>query len=120
MQATNRANLGTVELFAAVLVAALIATATPASAGESAATQPAAKPSAPVQWVAVFTGEYVNGVPVYRLPTVSVSANRKVELAKMAQEDKLARAKHARPKAAAEQSAQTADKATMAINTLHR
>ncbi len=39
---------------------------------------------------AVATGEYVNGVPVYRLPTVSVTASRKAELAKMAREEAVA------------------------------
>lgn len=37
-----------------------------------------------------FTGEYANGVPVYRLPSVSVTASRKEELAKIAEEDRLA------------------------------
>lgn len=39
-----------------------------------------------------FTGEYVNGSPVYRLPPITVTANRKAELAKLAREDRLASA----------------------------
>jgi hypothetical protein len=34
-----------------------------------------------------FTGTYVNGAPVYRLPTISVSASRAVEMARIEQED---------------------------------
>jgi hypothetical protein len=42
---------------------------------------------------AVATGEFVNGVPVYRLPSVNVTASRKAELAKMAQEEAVAMAR---------------------------
>jgi len=41
----------------------------------------------------VATGEYVNGLPVYRLPSVSVTVSRKAELAKMAQEEAVASAR---------------------------
>jgi hypothetical protein len=40
--------------------------------------------------VGVRTGEYENGVPVYRLPTVTVSVSRSEELAKMAREEPVA------------------------------
>jgi hypothetical protein len=40
--------------------------------------------------VGVRTGEYENGVPVYRLPTVTVSVSRSEELAKMALEEPVA------------------------------
>jgi hypothetical protein len=33
--------------------------------------------------VAVFTGRYVDGLPVYRLPPVNVIASRKTEVAKI-------------------------------------
>lgn len=42
---------------------------------------------------AVPTGEYVDGVPVYRLPSVNVTASRKAELAKMAREEAVALAR---------------------------
>jgi len=45
--------------------------------------------SAPAM-VGSFTGEYVDGAPVYRLPSVTVTANKKEELAKIAEEDRLA------------------------------
>ena len=38
----------------------------------------------------VPTGEYQNGVPVYRLPTLTVSVSRSEELAKMALEEPVA------------------------------
>jgi hypothetical protein len=41
----------------------------------------------------VFTGRYVDGAPVYRLPSVSVSVNRKAELAKIEREEKDASAR---------------------------
>lgn len=37
-----------------------------------------------------FTGEYVNGSPVYRLPSITVTVSRKAELARLAREDRLA------------------------------
>ena len=40
--------------------------------------------------VGVATGEYVDGVPVYRLPTVNVTVSRKAALAEMAKEDAVA------------------------------
>ena len=40
--------------------------------------------------VAFATGEYVGGVPVYRLPSVNVTVSRKAALAEMAKEDAVA------------------------------
>jgi hypothetical protein len=46
----------------------------------------------PGQSVAVFTGTYENGTPVYRgFPPITVIASRKVELAKIAREEQLTR-----------------------------
>jgi hypothetical protein len=39
-----------------------------------------------------FTGTYVNGAPVYRMATISVSATRAVEMARIEQEDLRAQA----------------------------
>lgn len=47
---------------------------------------------APVPVVGVATGEYVNGTPVYRLPSVNVTVSRSAELAKIAREEALASA----------------------------
>jgi hypothetical protein len=38
--------------------------------------------------VGVPTGEFVDGVAVYRLPTINVTANRSEELARIAAEEK--------------------------------
>jgi len=38
----------------------------------------------------VATGEYVDGLPVYRLPSVNVTVSRSAELARIAREDALA------------------------------
>lgn len=43
----------------------------------------------------------VNGVPVYRLPPIIVTANRKVELAKITREETIARAKRSHADVAA-------------------
>jgi len=39
-----------------------------------------------------FTNTDVNGVPVYRMPAISVSSSRTVEMARIEQEDQRARA----------------------------
>ena len=52
------------------------------------------------QEVGIFTGTFEQGAPVYRLPPVNVVATRKVELAKTEREERLARARQARAKAA--------------------
>jgi hypothetical protein len=75
-------------LGAAVLLATAAAAAAgpvgPASAGET---------SAQAQTVAVFSGTYVNGVPVYRLPRITVFATRPTELAKNERKGQPARAR---------------------------
>jgi hypothetical protein len=48
-----------------------------------------AEPLAPI--VAAFTGEFENSVPVYRLPTITVTANRSVEFTRMEGEEPMAR-----------------------------
>jgi len=49
-------------------------------------------PAEPAPMVGSFTGEYVDGVPVYRLPSVNVAVSRTAELARIQQEDRLAAA----------------------------
>ena len=44
----------------------------------------------PAPMVGSFTGEYVEGVPVYRLPSVNVAVSRTTELARIEREDRLA------------------------------
>jgi hypothetical protein len=59
---------------------------------DPAAARASVKTADPEQLVGVFTGTYENGVPLYRLyPPTTVTATRKVELPKIAREEKLAR-----------------------------
>ena len=89
-----------VQLSTPLLMVALIATAALAVGGEATGSPPS-KACAPVQMAGVFTGEYVNGAPLYYLPPVVVVASRKAEEGKLAREEPLTRAQQARPKAAA-------------------
>jgi hypothetical protein len=49
--------------------------------GNTSTTNLAAKPQTPAPIVGEFTGEYANGLPIYRLPSVTVAAGRNSELA---------------------------------------
>ena len=53
----------------------------PQSANKVAAT------ASPQPVSGAFSGTFVNGAPVYRMPTISVSASRAVEMARIEQED---------------------------------
>ena len=53
-------------------------------------TSPVAAPTVQVPVTGAPTGEYQNGVPVYRLPSITVSVSRSEALAGMAREDSLA------------------------------
>ena len=68
-------------LVIAVFVSAVAGTATVGAVRHSSLSAPA---------VGVATGEYVNGAPVYRLPTVNVTVSRSAALAEMAKEDAVA------------------------------
>ena len=92
-------RLISVQLSTPFLVVALIATVALGAAGVAIGSPPTSKTQA--QMVGVFTGEYVNGAPVYRLPPVTVVASRKVERAKLEREKQLTRTEQARAKAAA-------------------
>jgi len=76
-------RLGTRNLLAlAVAAGALIGGIVPASACEKTSPLVVANASFPTPTAAVFTGEFVNGVPVYRLPAISVVGQRSAEVAK--------------------------------------
>jgi len=51
---------------------------------------PSARQAAQPAIVGVATGEYADGVAVYRLPSVNVTVSRSAELARIAREDALA------------------------------
>ena len=65
------------------IVIALVASVVVGTAAIGAVLQS----SLPTPEAAFATGEFVNGVPVYRLPTVNVTVSRKAALAEMAKED---------------------------------
>ena len=90
-----------VQLSTPLLVVALTATAVLGAAGEATDSRPMSKAAAKSQPVGVFTGQYVDGVPVYRLPVVRVVTSRKAERAKLEREEQLMRGQQAREKAAA-------------------
>jgi hypothetical protein len=94
-------RLISVQLSTPLVVVALIATVALGAAAEATDLQPLSKASATAQVVGVFTGQYVNGTPVYRLPPVIVVANREVARARLEREKQLTRAEQARAKAAA-------------------
>jgi hypothetical protein len=84
-----------------LLAVGLIATAMPNWAAEAICPPPASTTNAQTQKVGAFTGRFVDGAPVYRLPAMVVVANRQAELARMEHEEQSTRAKQARAKPAA-------------------
>jgi hypothetical protein len=90
MQATNRIRNILAALVVLMAAAALIGATvwTPSRDTERAAP---AKVDGPAPMVGTFTGEFDRGVPVYRLPPVTITTTRSAELARMAQEEQLAR-----------------------------
>ena len=93
---TRRFVAGPGRLSMGVLATIVIAAATSAVGG--GAHGPAPVNTAPVQerLVGVSTGKFVNGMPVYRLPSISVSASRTAELAKIEREERSTRTGQAR------------------------
>jgi hypothetical protein len=71
--ARDRASRSAFQILGAIIVAGIAAVA---FVGGSAV--PAAAPSALPPVVGVFTGRFDRGIPVYRLPSISVSADRGV------------------------------------------
>src|SRR6476619_5199843 len=84
---------------AAVAIAMLVAVGNPFKALVSGGRVDTARSAArmvvapPTPAAGEFTGEYVDGVPVYRLPTIAVSTTRSEAIARIEREDA---AKHAR------------------------
>ncbi len=89
MHATNRIRIAAA--VASIVIAALLMGAVDYTTAKSAAsTAPAVQSQAVAPMVGVATGEYQNGVPVYRLPAVVVTESRSQALARIAREDALA------------------------------
>lgn len=90
MNAKNRIRNAIAVVTLVASAGMLIAIASPRPAAHYAA-QPAPTPTiAPAPVVGFATGEFEKGVPVYRLPSITVAVSRSEELAKMAKEDALA------------------------------
>ena len=91
-------------LLSVFALAAFIATATPANAGPP--VEPGSRASSSrADTVAVFSGDYVGGVPVYHLPRMTVVARRPTDLAKNERRAQPAGAGEARARAAAKPAA---------------
>ena len=89
MQATNRIRIAAA--VATVVIAALLMGAVDRSPARSAASpSPIVQSQAVVPMVGVATGEFQNGVPIYRLPAVAVTETRSQALARFAREDAIA------------------------------
>jgi len=82
--------------WAIALSAALIALAAPTLACEKSAPRWTAA-SEDAQSVAIFTGEFVNGMPVYRMPSITVVTRREAEIARTQRDDAHARPGRPRP-----------------------
>lgn len=83
----------------ALIAAAFLSTAT-GWAGETQAPQARAKATAPAQRVGVFTGQSVDGAPVYRLAPLTVVAERNDGLTRMKRQIPVAHARQAPAKLA--------------------
>jgi len=92
-RATTRVDDLAFTLCLAIFAVALAAFRGLADPGPSAKASPAMATATPgpQQPAGTFTGTYVNGAPVYRLPAITVEASREVETARSEQEDKPAR-----------------------------
>jgi hypothetical protein len=89
MNASNRVRLAAA--VASVVIAALLMGAVDRTPAKSAASPtPVVQSQAVVPMVGVATGEFQNGVPVYRLPAVAVTETRSQALARIAREDAVA------------------------------
>jgi hypothetical protein len=90
MQATNLTRIAAVTLLTSLVAGVVVATTTlsPAKVQPASSHVPVAQAQAPM--VGVPTGEMANGVPVYRLPSVTVAVSRSAELARIAREEQIA------------------------------
>jgi hypothetical protein len=90
MQATNHTGNILATLFIVLVTSTTISATAWIPAKEAPVAALAAKVEAPVPMVGTFTGEFDNDVRVYRFPTITVTASRSAELAKMAREERFA------------------------------
>jgi hypothetical protein len=90
MQFANLSRIAAVTLLTSLVAGVVVATTTlyPAKAPSARSNMPIAHVQAPM--VGMPTGEMDNGVPVYRLPSVTVAVSRSAELARTAREAQIA------------------------------
>jgi hypothetical protein len=81
---------------ASLSVAPLVGTVAP----EATAAEVVDHRSDQAKMAALFTGRFVDGVPVYQLPALAVVASRKAELAKIDRDESTKRIRQARARAA--------------------
>lgn len=90
MQATNRLRKILTALSVVLIAAVLIGAAGRHPTQEPVQASPVAAYMVEAPVIGVATGEYQNGAPVYRLPSIAVTVSRSEALARIAQEDSLA------------------------------
>jgi hypothetical protein len=83
----DRSEGSALRLFLSFVAAALMTAATAGLAWKAISHRTDASPAANMQWIAVYTGEYDHGAPVYRFPSVTVIAERNAELGKTGREE---------------------------------
>jgi len=76
----------TLALILAITIGGGIGTSAPRSAAPALSNAEAATPQAATG--GEFTGSYMAGLPIYRLPPINVLANRRVELARIEREER--------------------------------
>ena len=89
MQVTNRTPKIVVALCIVLAAAALIGATVWTPAKNTPMTSPVAKAPSLAPMTATFTGEFENGAPVYRLPSIAITAGR-AEVAEAEQADRVA------------------------------
>jgi len=102
VQINRRFAIRTLQLLVIGSAAAVLLAAVPVSTDKAAMPAVGTLVPATASAAGTFTGQYENGIPVYRLPPVGITVDRKTEMAKIEREDRLA---------AAWQAAQTATQA---------
>jgi hypothetical protein len=90
MQATNRIRKILTALSVVLVTVALIGAAVWHPTMEPVPTSPVVESSVQAPVIGVATGEYQNGAPVYRMPSIAVTMSRSEVLARMAREDAVA------------------------------
>ena len=81
----------------ALLATVIMAAAMPVAGGDAGCPPLSGATTEPGQ----FTGKFVNGAPVYRLSSITVSASRTAERPAGGHQVRLTRAEHARPRVVA-------------------